>query len=84
MKNDQTKLLLSRITSDPGIFNGKPIIRGMRFKVSDVLDYLASGMTMEEIVSDFPYLQKEDIIASLVYASKKLDHPVLSIQLDAI
>lgn len=84
MKHEQTKLLLSRITSNPEIFNGKPIVRGMRFKVSDVLSYLASGMTTEEIIADFPYLQKEDIVASLIYASKKLDHPVLSVHLDAI
>ena len=76
--------LLKRISSNPEIFNGKPIIRGMRFKVSDVLSYLASGMTQDEIISDFPYLEKDDIIAALTYASKKLDHPVLSVNLNAI
>ena len=75
--------LLDRITINPGIFNGKPIIRGMRFKVSDVLGYLSSGMSVEEILEDFPYLEKEDITAALLYASKKLDHPVISIHLDA-
>lgn len=75
--------LLNRITTNPGIFNGKPIIRGMRFKVSDVLSYLSSGMSVEEILNDFPYLEKEDITASLLYASKKLDHPVISVKLDA-
>lgn len=83
MKTAQTELL-KRITSNPEIFNGKPIIRGMRFKVSDVLGYLASGMTPDEIISDFSYLEKDDIIASLMYASKKLDHPVLSVNLNAI
>ena len=82
MKKEQTKILLNRITSNPEIFNGKPIIRGMRFKVSDVLSYLAGGMTVQELIEDFPYLEEEDIIASLMYASKKLDHPVLSIHLD--
>ena len=58
--------LLNRITINPGIFNGKPIIRGMRFKVADVLGYLSSGMSIEEILEDFPYLEKEDITASLL------------------
>ena len=75
--------LLNRITINPGIFNGKPIIRGMRFKVSDVLGYLSSGMSVEEILTDFPYLEKEDINAALLYASKKLDHPLISVKLDA-
>jgi uncharacterized protein (DUF433 family) len=83
MKKEETELL-KRITSNTQIFNGKPIIRGMRFKVSDVLGYLASGMTVEEILADFPYLQKDDILAALMYASKKLDHPVLSVHLDVI
>jgi uncharacterized protein (DUF433 family) len=73
--------LLKRITINPGIFNGKPIIRGMRFKVSDVLDYLSSGMSIEEILKDFPYLEKEDITAALLYASRKLDHPVISVKI---
>jgi uncharacterized protein (DUF433 family) len=75
--------ILNRITTNPAIFNGKPIIRGMRFKVSDVLGYLSSGMTVEEILADFPYLEKEDITAALLYASKKLDHSIISIHLDA-
>ncbi len=75
--------LSKRITINPGIFNGKPIIRGMRFKVSDVLGYLSSGMSIDEILNDFPYLEKEDITAALEYASKKLDHPVISVKLDA-
>jgi uncharacterized protein (DUF433 family) len=81
LENEET--LLKRITSNPGIFNGKPIIRSMRFKVADVLGYLAAGMTQEEILNDFPYLEAQDIQAALVYASRKLDHPVLSVKLDA-
>jgi len=83
MKLEENELL-KRITSNPEIFNGKPIIRGMRFKVSDVLGYLASGMTQEEILEDFPYLEANDIIAVLTYAAKKLDHPVLSVKLHAV
>jgi uncharacterized protein (DUF433 family) len=75
--------LLKRITSNPQIFNGKPIIRGMRFKVADVLDYLASGMTPDELLNDFPYLEREDISACLFYAAKKTDHPIISVTLDA-
>ena len=79
---NKSSQLLNRISSNPEIFNGKPIIRGMRFKVADILDYLASGMTAEEILTDFPYLEKEDIEAALLYASKKIDHTILSVTLD--
>lgn len=79
---NRSSQLLNRISSNPEIFNGKPIIRGMRFKVADILDYLASGMTAEEILTDFPYLEKEDIEAALLYASKKIDHTILSVTLD--
>jgi uncharacterized protein (DUF433 family) len=75
--------LLKRITTNPGIFNGKPIIRGMRFSVADVLGYLAAGMTQDEILNDFPYLDKDDIIAALLYAQKKVDHSIISVQIDA-
>lgn len=79
---NRTRLLLTRISTNPQIFDGKPIIRGMRFKVADVLDYLASGMTFQEILDDFPYLEKEDIEASLLYAAKKINHTVLSVELN--
>jgi uncharacterized protein (DUF433 family) len=75
--------LLKRITIIPGLMGGKPTIRGMRFKVSDILDYLSSGMTAEELLEDFPYLEKDDIKAALLYAAKKLNHPVISVNLDA-
>jgi uncharacterized protein (DUF433 family) len=64
------KELLKPITIIPGLMGGRPTIRGMRFKVSDVLGYLSAGMTDAEILEDFPYLEKEDIIACLEYASK--------------
>lgn len=75
--------LLKRITTNPGIFNGKPIIRGMRFTVADVLGFLAAGMSQEEILEDFPYLEKEDIAAALLYAQKKVDHSIISVIIDA-
>lgn len=75
--------LSERITSNPGIFQGKPIIRNMRFKVADVLGYLAAGMTIEELLSNFPFLETEDIKASLIYASERIDHPIIKINLNA-
>lgn len=60
--------LLARITSDPAIFAGKPIIRGMRISVELVLSLLAQGVTSEEILSDYPSLAPEDIRACLAYA----------------
>lgn len=59
------------ITIEPGKRGGKPCIRGMRITVYDVLEYLASGMTNEEIVDDFPYLTEEDIRACLSYAADR-------------
>jgi uncharacterized protein (DUF433 family) len=57
------------ITIEPGKCGGKPCIRGLRITVYDVLDYLASGMSHEEILKDFPYLTREDILASLAFAA---------------
>ena len=58
-----------RITIDPEVRGGKPCIRGMRITVYDVLVFLASGMSQEEILADFPYLEAEDILASLAFAA---------------
>jgi len=57
------------ITIEPGKRSGKPCIRGLRITVYDVLDYLASGLSLEQILSDFPYLAEEDVRASLAYAA---------------
>ena len=59
------------ITIEPGKRGGKPCIRGMRITVGDVLDWLASGMTFEEILNDFPELAREDIYACLAFAADK-------------
>ncbi len=59
------------ITIESGKRGGNPCIRGMRITVYDLLDYLASGMTREEILSDFPYLTEEDIWACLAYAADR-------------
>jgi len=53
------------ITTNRGIFNGKPIIRGMRFSVADILGYLAAGMTFDEILADFPYLEEKILLLRL-------------------
>lgn len=59
------------ITIEPGKRGGKPCIRGMRITVYDVLEYLASGMTIAEVLDDFPYLTEKDIQACLAYAADR-------------
>ncbi len=59
------------ITIEPGKRGGRACIRGMRITVSDVLSYLAAGMTRQELLDDFPYLTQEDIQASLNYAANR-------------
>lgn len=59
------------ITIEPGKRSGKPCIRGMRITVQDILEYLAGGMTEEEILSDFPELKHEDIRACLAFAANR-------------
>ena len=61
----------SRITMEPGKRGGRSCIRGMRITVYDVLSYLAAGMTVAEILDDFPYLTQEDIQACLAYAAER-------------
>lgn len=67
MKN---KSLLSRITIDPNICHGKPIIRGMRYPVTNMLELLAAGMTIDEILTDYEDLERDDLLACLEYAAK--------------
>jgi uncharacterized protein (DUF433 family) len=59
------------ISIEPGKRGGKPCIRGMRITVYDVLEYLASGMSQQEVLDDFPYLTEEDIRACLAYAADR-------------
>ncbi len=63
----------------PGKRGGKPTIRGMRMTVYDVLEYLASGMTEDEIIADFPYLTKEDILACLQFAANR-ERAIVAVQ----
>jgi uncharacterized protein (DUF433 family) len=62
--------LLKRITVDPNVCFGKPCIRGTRIWVSLILDFLANGMTIEEIIAEYPHLQKEDIYAAIAYGAE--------------
>lgn len=66
--------LLKRITINPKIFGGKPIIRGMRIAVEHVLRMLAAGATTAEIVEHYPYLEEADVRACLVYARRVVEH----------
>lgn len=61
--------LLARVTIDPAVCGGRPCLRGTRVRVQDILDMLAGGATAEEILGDFPYLEPDDIRASLAYAA---------------
>ena len=70
---------LTRITVDPQLCGGRPCIRQTRIRVKDILDLLASGASTEEIMEDYPYLEADDIKASLEYAAHQMDHPVLSV-----
>jgi uncharacterized protein (DUF433 family) len=69
----------NRITFDPAVCSGKPCIRGMRIRVKDILDLLSAGATRAEILSDYPYLEDEDITAALSYAASQADHPILQV-----
>ena len=62
--------LLERITINPEVSHGKPTIRNMRYTVSMILDLLSAGMTTDELIIDYPALEKEDIEACLFYASR--------------
>jgi uncharacterized protein (DUF433 family) len=69
--------LLSRITIEPGKCGGRPCIRGYRLRVKDVLELLAPGASWEEIPTDYPFLEADDIRACLEFAAVQNDHVVL-------
>jgi len=68
MENEEE--LLKRIVVDPKVMVGKPVIRGTRISVEQILRLLAQGLTFEDILKDYPHLTKEDIVAALIYAAK--------------
>jgi len=67
----------SRIVSTPGVCGGRPRIRGTRVRVVDVLDMLGSGMSVDEIARDYPYISREDVEACVNYVKRFADFPVL-------
>lgn len=66
-----------RIVIDPEVCGGRPIVAGTRMRVIDVLDALAGGAGIDELIADFPYLTREDVQACLFYAARSLDHCVV-------
>lgn len=67
-----------RITVNPNQCGGRPCVRGMRIRVTDVLDLLASGLTSEQVIQELPDLEQADIVSCLQYASRRLNHPILA------
>jgi len=70
--------LAERITVDPEQCGGRPCIRGMRIRVTDVLDLLANGLTPRQVLEELPDLEPEDIAACLRFASRRVAHPVVA------
>ncbi|GKS65833.1 hypothetical protein YTPLAS72_31370 [Nitrospira sp.] len=70
--------LVERITVNPAQCGGRPCIRGMRIRVSDVLDLLAAGLSQQQVLEELPDLEAEDISACLKFASSRLNHPILA------
>lgn len=68
---------LKRITIEEGKCGGRPCIRGFRIRVSDVLELLSAGASIEEILADYSFLEREDIRAAIEYAAHQTDHPVV-------
>lgn len=69
--------LMDRITVDPEQCGGRPCIRGMRIRVTDVLDLLAAGLTTEQVLDELPDLEQDDVRAALQFAAAWLNHPIL-------
>jgi uncharacterized protein (DUF433 family) len=69
---------MSRITIRPEQCHGQPCIRGMRIRVTDILEMLAGGMTHAQILADYPDLEADDITAALAYAAREISHPVVT------
>ncbi len=81
MNNSQ---LLSRISIDPNICFGKPCIKGHRIWVSLMLDFLANGMTIPEILTDYPQLQAEDILACIAYGAEMSRERFVDIAIESV
>jgi uncharacterized protein (DUF433 family) len=70
--------LADRITADPEQCGGRPCVRGLRIRVSDVLELLANDMSVKEVLEELPDLEAADISACLRFASRRLDHPIVA------
>ncbi len=68
----------ARITFNPAQCGGRPCIRGMRIRVTDVLDLLAAGLSFEQILAEMPDLEYEDLVAAVQFAARKIDHPIVA------
>lgn len=77
--NPVSSSLLDRITIEPGKCGGRPCIRGTRMRVSDLLELLANGATIEEIVGDYPSLERDDVLAAIAYAAVQTNHAVVRV-----
>ena len=72
-------MTLDRITHDVRVMGGKPTIRGMRVTVGTVVGLIGSGMTMEQVLTDYPYLEREDILQALKYAAWRAEERELAL-----
>ena len=70
--------IAERITVDPSLCGGRPCVRGMRIRVSDVLDLLANDLTPDQILEELPDLERDDIFSCIRYASRHINHPVVA------
>lgn len=70
--------VLERITVNPGQCGGRPCVRGMRIRVSDVLGLFAAGLSVEQILGEMPDLEPDDLKACLLYARRRVDHPLIA------
>lgn len=71
--------LPDRITAEPGKMGGRPCVRGLRIRVTDILEMLAGGASEADILADFPDLEVEDIRAALAFAAARVDHPIIQV-----
>jgi uncharacterized protein (DUF433 family) len=76
--SDEMTELETRITTNPNQCGGRPCVRGMRIRVCDVLDLLASGLTVDQVLEELPDLEREDILACLRFASHSVNHAILA------
>lgn len=75
---DPMATLTDRITVDPAQCGGRPCVRGLRIRVTDVLDLLACGLTPAQVLDELPDLETDDITACLRFASRRLNHPIVA------